>query len=185
MKGVSLMADKDKAQGFIKIYRQMLDWEWYTDIVVKTVFIHCLFRANYKDTEWRGVRLKRGQFITSYANLAKECGLSVSQVRRAISALCSTGEITHKPQARYSVVTVVEYNSYQADNRLRNKKSNNQTTSSQQQIKNIKNTKNTKEEKNAPASQNPWIGIADDGEEYFIDYKKYEEWNREHGIVED
>lgn len=179
------MSDGDKSQGFIKIYRQMLEWGWYTDVIVKTVFLHCLFRANYKDTEWRGIKIKRGQFITSYPNLAKECGITVSQARRAISALCSTGEITHKPQAKYSMVTVVKYDSYQADRRQNNRVDRRQTAGSQQQIKNIKNSKNTKEEKNISSLKNPWLGISEDGEEYIKDFKKYNEWNIAHGIMED
>lgn len=138
------MSNGYQGQGFIKMHRQFLDWEWYTDIVVKTVFLHCLFRANFKDTEWKGVKIKRGQFITSYPNMAKECGLSISQVRRAISALCSTGEISHKPQARFSIVTVIKYDKYQSDNRLSNSQNDSLTTGKQQQYKNVKNDKNIK-----------------------------------------
>ena len=138
------MADKESGQGFVKMYRKMTEWEWYTDVVVKTVFIHCLLKANYKEKQWRGHTIKRGQFITSYSKLAKECGITVMQARRAISTLCSTGEITHSPHARFSMVTVVGYDTYQSDNRLSNSQNNSQTTSSQQQHKNIKNNKNIK-----------------------------------------
>lgn len=139
------MADSEKGQGFVKMYRKMTNWEWYTDVVVKTVFIHCLLKANYKEKHWRGVRIKRGQFITSYPNLAKECGITVSQARRAISALCSTGEITHKPHAKFSMVTVIEYDSYQTDRRVNDSENDSQATGSPQQHKNIKNDKKYKE----------------------------------------
>lgn len=182
MKGVSLMSDKDQGQGFIKLFRKMTTWEWYTDTVVKVVFIHCLLKANYKEKRWKGQVIKRGQFITSYTNMAKECGITVMQARRAISTLCTTGEITHSPRAKFSIITVIGYDEYQSDNRVNNTQTNKQTTSKQQQHKNIKNRKEIKE---TPDLKNPWIGIADDGEEYFIDKQKYEEWNNEHGIVEE
>lgn len=38
-------------------------------------------------------------------------------------------------------------------------------------------------EKNS-SLKNPWIGVADDGEEYIKDLAKYDEWNKAHGIVE-
>lgn len=161
------MADKDKVSGFVKMHRQMVDWEWYTDVVVKTVFIHCIFRANYKDTEWRGIKIKRGQFITSYANLAEECGITVSQARRAISALCSTGEITHKPHARFSMITVLKYNLYQTDNKVNNKENNKLATSSQQQIKNNKNNKKYKEYIEEPESEDE----DDDEDGWFVPYQ--------------
>jgi hypothetical protein len=77
---------------------------------------------------------------------------------------------------------VIGYDEYQSDNRVNNSQTNSQTTGKQQQHKNIKNRKEIKE---TPDFKNPWIGIADDGEEYFIDKQKYEEWNNEHGIVEE
>lgn len=176
------MSEENQQQGFIKLFRKMTTWEWYSDVVVKSVFLHCLLKANYKDKRWKGHLIKRGQFITSYPNMAKECGITVMQARRAISTLCSTGEITHSPQARFSVITVVGYDEYQSDNRVNNSQTNSQTTGKQQQHKNIKNRKEIKE---TPDLKNPWVGVADDGEEYYIDFRKYEEWNKEHGIVEE
>jgi hypothetical protein len=170
------MADKESGRGFVKMYRKMTEWEWYSDIIVKTVFIHCLLKANYKEKRWRGYTIKRGQFITSYPKLAKECGITVSQARRAISALCSTGEITRKAQAKFSMVTVIGYDSYQSDNSQSNSQSNSQATGKQQQHKNIKNDKERKEYKKEP---NPYVDI---NTMSIIDFDKYDEWNREHGI---
>ena len=38
-------------------------------------------------------------------------------------------------------------------------------------------------EKNS-SLKNPWVGVADDGEEYIKDLAKYDEWNKAHEIVE-
>lgn len=179
MKGVNLMDE-----GYIKLFRKMISWEWYTDTSVKTLFIHCLIKANYMDKNWKGITIKRGQFITSIRHLAKECGLSVKQTRRAISALSGTHEIEYKGYNKYSVITVVEYDSYQTKGTIEGTKEDKQRANKGQQHKNIKNIKNKRKE-NTPDLKNPWIGIADDGEEYFIDKQKYEEWNNEHGIVEE
>ena len=47
------------------------------------------------------------------------------------------------------------------------------------------NDTDTEKEKSNSDLINPWVGVADDGEEYYIDFRKYEEWNKEHGIVEE
>ena len=172
-------------EGYIKLFRKLTGWEWYTDTAVKTLFLHCLLKANYTDKNWKGMTIKRGQFVTSIRHLAKECGLSIKQTRRAISALTGTHEIEYKGHNKFSVITVVEYDSYQTKGTVEGTKEGKQRANKGQQLKNIKEYKETKEKKNSSDSKNPWIGIADDGEEYFIDYRKYEEWNKEHGIVED
>ena len=56
--------------GYIKLFRQFSDWEWYKDINTKCLFLHCLISANFKDAKWQGIVVKRGQFITSLAHLA-------------------------------------------------------------------------------------------------------------------
>ena len=35
--------------GFIKLYRSMLQWEWYDDVNVKVLFLHLLLKANYEE----------------------------------------------------------------------------------------------------------------------------------------
>jgi hypothetical protein len=103
--------------GWIKLHRQLLEWEWYDDTNTKCLFLHCLLRANHSDTEWRGHKIKRGQFLTSVDTLTRETGLSVSQIRTSLKKLISTSEIASKSQARSTVITVLEYDSHQGDDK--------------------------------------------------------------------
>jgi hypothetical protein len=166
------MGDDDQRQGYIKLFRKMTTWEWYSDIIVKTVFLHCLLKANYKDKRWKGHLVKRGQFITSYPNMAKECGISIHQARRAISALCSTGELTRSPQARFSIITVVGYDSYQSDGRLSGRENDSQAAGKRQQHKNIKNSKEEKEKEEVC----PYV----DENGYITDWDNFQEWKAKH-----
>lgn len=34
--------------GFVKLHRKMIEWGWYSDFVVKDVFLHILMVAAYK-----------------------------------------------------------------------------------------------------------------------------------------
>lgn len=100
-------------QGYLKLYRKFKDWEWYTNINVKTLFIHCLIRANHTTRNYQGINIKRGQFLTSTKTLSIETGLSERQVRTALDKLILTNELTSKSNNKYRIVTVLRYNDYQ------------------------------------------------------------------------
>lgn len=102
---------------FIKIYRKLLDWEWYTDVNTTKLFLHCLLRANWRDGSWHGHEYKRGQFITSLPQLSRETGLTVRQIRTALKHLKATGEVTDKIFPKYRVITVVSYDQFQTSDR--------------------------------------------------------------------
>lgn len=138
--------------GFIKIYRQLEKWEWYTDSNTKSLFLHCLIRANHSDNKWRGIEIKKGSFVTSYGKLAKETGLSVREVRTSINRLKSTNEITHKTTSQYSVINVVKWANYQGydkqsdidNDTLNDKQATNERQASDKPSTTNKNEKNYK-----------------------------------------
>lgn len=117
---------------YIKLNRKIISWEWYLNINVKTLFIHCLLKANWKDGKFEGKEVKRGSFVTSLDKLKTETGLSIQQIRTALDKLQSTGEITSKSYSKYRIITVINYEQYQADNKQNNKQDNKQVTSNQQ-----------------------------------------------------
>jgi uncharacterized phage protein (TIGR02220 family) len=104
--------------GFITMHRQLLEWEWYKDTNTKSLFIHCLLKANWEDKSWKGITIKRGDFITSNDTLANELKLSVKEIRTAISKLEKTNEIIKKGASKYTLLTVVKYDIYQNINAL-------------------------------------------------------------------
>ena len=129
--------------GWIKIHRQIIDWEWFTDTTTFRVFLQLLLKANHKEKKYRGMVLKVGTIITSRDILAFETSLSVQQVRTALDKLKSTNEITIKTSSQGTIIEVVNYSKYQlATNEVTNK----QPTSNQQVTTN-KNEKKEKKEK--------------------------------------
>lgn len=90
----------------------MLEWEWYSDTNVVRVFIHCLLKANWRDKQWRGMKIGRGSFFTSSSKIAEELHLTRMATRTALDKLKSTHEITTKATSKGLLVTVLKYDSY-------------------------------------------------------------------------
>lgn len=104
--------------GYIRLHRSLLKWEWYSDPATRDVFIHCLLKANWKDGRFQGIEVKRGSFVTSRSKLAQETGLSERNVRTALKHLISTGEVTKSSYAKYSIITIQNYEKYQSDDQV-------------------------------------------------------------------
>lgn len=106
------MSNEDKT--YVKLYRSIEKWEWYTDVNTTKLWIHILIKANHKPNKWRGRTIKRGQFISSYSKLAKETGLSVKSVRVALNHLKTTNEVAYEGAQQYSLITVIKWSDYQS-----------------------------------------------------------------------
>ena len=146
--------------GYVKIHRKLIRWGWYKNSVIKDTFLHCIFMANFSDQPFEGIVVKKGEFVTSYENLASDLGFSVQQIRTAIKKLKSTGELTTKSTNKFTLVRVVNWEQYQISDKKPTSKTtrsqtneqqtnNNQITNKQQtnnnNVRMIKNDKNEKE----------------------------------------
>lgn len=135
---------------WIKIFRELLQWEWFQKAEMVQLFIYLLLKANCVDKQWRGITIKRGQIATSNATMRQDLRLSEQQIRTCIKRLISTGEITYKSTNRYVIITICNYDKYQygenSINEQNNEQTNNQSTDEQRAINEQSTT--TKEIKN-------------------------------------
>ena len=134
--------------GWIKLHRQLLDWEWYDDINTCRLFVHLMLTANHKDNNWRGIEIKRGSRLTSLDKLSGETNLSVSKIRTSIKKLISTQEIASKSHSQHTVFTMINYESYQGDDKQIDKRMTNESQTNDKRIATNKNVKNVKNENN-------------------------------------
>jgi len=98
--------------GWIKLHRSFLDWEWFSCPKTCQLFIYCMLRSNHTDTKWRGIPIKRGQFLTSYEKLSAGTGLSIRNVRTALKNLESTGEVARESTSQLTKLTICKYGIY-------------------------------------------------------------------------
>lgn len=138
--------------GYIKLWRSMLTWEWYDDPPTKVVYLHLMLTASINTSVWHSIEIPRGSLVSSYSQIAKNTGLSIQQARTAIKHLETTGELTRTSYSKFTVFTLNNYDKFQESTRkltsnlLKSQQASpNQPTSYQQQYKKIKED-NKKEE---------------------------------------
>jgi hypothetical protein len=128
----------DDFSGWIKLHRNILQWEWWDDKNTRDLFLVVLLLANHKEKKWRGEKIPAGSFITSLPSLSSISGLTIQEVRTSLSKLKSTGEITDKSTNSYRIITICNYAKYQIiDNQEQQAKqqaANTQSTGNQQAI---------------------------------------------------
>lgn len=162
---------------WIKIFRELLQWEWFQKAEMVQLFIYLLLKANCVDKQWQGITIKRGQLATSNATIRQDLRLSEQQIRTCIKRLISTGEITYKSTNRYVVITICNYDKYQevggTTNELNNEQTNNQSTDEQraineqstttEEIKNIRSKEyNIKDIKQESGSNDQLSSVSDE-----------------------
>lgn len=98
----------------MKLYEGILEWEWNKDPFMMALWSRLLVMANYRDTRFRGMTIKRGQILTSLRKLSEESGLSVRVVRTCLSRLKETQEVTLLATHDYTLITICNYDKYQS-----------------------------------------------------------------------
>lgn len=177
------------SDGWVKIHRSLFDWEWWSDMAVRNLWLTILLSANHKPNKWQGMVIKAGQFVTSLQGLSDRSGLSVQSVRTALKKLQSTGEISVKSTNKNTLITVIKWADFQIveenQQSINNQLTNNQQTINKQSTtnKNDKNEKNDKKVRNIfrkPTLEEVHSYISEKGlnvdAEYFYDYYESNGW---------
>lgn len=114
---------------WIKLHSKILNWEWYKDYKTKSLFIHCLLKANWQDGKYKGTKVPRGSFITGRKKLSQELGMSEQEVRTCLNKLKKSKNLTIKATNQFSIISINNYDLYQQNNQ--------RATNEQPQSKNI------------------------------------------------
>jgi len=104
----------------------------------KTVLITLLMMAPFKGNKWifkgEEIQTSAGEFVTSIKSIVANCGrgISTQNVRTALSKLEKFEFLTSQSTNKSRKVSIVNWDTYQGDDRSLNKQSNKQLTSNQQ-----------------------------------------------------
>ena len=143
-----------------------MDWEWFHDSNMVHLWIYFLIKANRTDTNWQGVDIPRGSFVTTLNGICKDTGLSMQNVRTCIKKLVANKKLTHevtngltnKVTNKFTIITICEYDSYNTlkngtnkeTNKQANTPSNNKLTNDKEKVPPIPPLKEYKQEIKTP-----------------------------------
>lgn len=100
--------------GYVKVSRKMLESDLIHEPVTFTVFMYLLLSANYREGEYNGQQIHRGESVVSYPRIASATGVTERQARTALSKLVKSGRVSVERYPRFSVVTLLNYDKYQS-----------------------------------------------------------------------
>ena len=176
--------------GFIKIYRKILEWEWYDDIPTTRLFIHLLLTVNIKDSVWKGREIPAGSRVISLSKLSKEAGLTQKQIRGSLDKLERANCVAKSTTPKYTVITVLNWDSYQSRGQTQGQTKGTQQdkrgANKGQQNKKIREDKRREEDRGA----SPTLSILQsfisenrlnvDAEKFFAYYERFH-WRDKNG----
>jgi len=112
-----ILLNDGKDDGWVKVYRKMLDNPIFKDSETLQLFLYCLLRANFKPNDFlfngQVVHLERGQFIFGLRKASKALKMSIRKLRTRLLVLGKLGITTQQTTHRFSIITVCNYNYYQ------------------------------------------------------------------------
>jgi hypothetical protein len=105
--------------GYIRLYRSLIEHPLMNQLPAAwfRIWVAILLGVNWKPGKWwdgtREVIVPAGSMITSVDKLAKKSKSTVRQTRNALEYLKTTNTLAIKTTSHYSIVTVVNWDSYQ------------------------------------------------------------------------
>lgn len=101
--------------GWIKVNRKILEWQWYGDSRMVHLWMHLILSANHRDSKYMGMDVKRGQVVVGRKQLSSTLGISEDRIRTGLDRLEDGGCITRKTTNKYTIITICNYDIYQLD----------------------------------------------------------------------
>ncbi len=123
-------------EGFVKLYRKTLESSIFENPNLFKTFMWCLMKATYKDRKTmvglQEVKLSRGQFVTGRKAASVELNFKEASAWKYLKTLEKMQVISLKSNNKFTIVTIDNWEDYQAETEM----SNNKVTADEQQNNN-------------------------------------------------
>jgi len=139
-------------RGYIKVWRKIADADWLKNHKLCAFWLWCLIKASHKEYDLivgsQQVHLLPGEFVFGLKSASKELKMSIQSIRTLLNFLKTSSNLTLKTTNKFSIISIVNWNTYQIQeneiNTQINKQLTNkqQTTNNKQECKELKNVKN-------------------------------------------
>ena len=138
--------------GWVKLHRKITDSRVFQNDGLFKVWIWCLCRASHKK-EWvilktgKGnieVEVEPGQFVFGRNSASKNLRMPPSSIRNRMEKLKNIGNLDIKQDNQYSLITIINWHTYQVIENKEDRKEDKQRTGKGQAKDTYKNDKNDK-----------------------------------------
>ena len=111
-------------EGFVKIYRKIIENPIFKNPGLLQLYIYCILRANFKDNEFifngKLEKVKKGSFITGRNELSKELNVNKNTIYKRLQILKDLSYINIYPNNKYSLIEIINYEKNQSQNYRKN-----------------------------------------------------------------
>lgn len=142
-------------EGWIKLHRKIMDWQWFESAPHFKLWSILMMRANHKETIHRDEVIKPGQLLTGRKQLSLWSGFSEQQIRTMLNDFKASREITIKSTRKFSLITILNWHEYNPTNQEINQQATKCQPSANQQVTTSKNDNNAKNDKNINIKASP------------------------------
>jgi hypothetical protein len=139
-------------RGYVKLWRKSIDAGWLSNRKLWSFWCWCLIKATYKEYDQivgcQSVHLMPGDFVFGLKAASKELTLSIQSIRTLLEFLKTSGNLTVKSTNKFSIISIVNWETYQSNEVENNTQINKpltnqqQTTNNKQEVKEYKNKRN-------------------------------------------
>ena len=133
--------------GFVKLPRSILEWEWYDHPDVFRMYIHLLIKVNYAPAKWRGIEILEGEHISSISKLSNQLMMSEFKVRESLSKLEKSGVLEKTTTNKFTKLKLLQLGSHDKSVDLNHKQIQHQTSDKPQTNQKQTTTNNNNKEK--------------------------------------
>ena len=173
-------------QGWVKLYRSGLDNELFKNSTTWHLWTYCLLKATHKPTKvligGKSILLQPGQFIFGRKKASEETGLSERKIRTSLEHLKNTQNLTITSTNKYSIITIINWQSYQSDTSKSDQKTDQQPTSNRPATDHIQECKEGKECKEDQEKRRHPVTL-EDGKLKNISEEQLQSWGRAYPSV--
>lgn len=150
--GFLLVKDTSLHRGYVKLWRRALDAGWLKNHKLWVFWCYCIMKASHKNIHsvigFQDIEILPGQFIYGRKKASEETGLSERETRTCLQSLIKMQNVTIKTTNKFSIITIINWDSYQAQDEDNDQQNDQQLTNNRpttdQQLTTYKNEKNEK-----------------------------------------
>ena len=124
--------------GYIKLWRKSLDAGWLQNPKLWTFWCWCLMKATHREYDQivgcQQVHLMPGEFVFGRKKASKELRMSEQSIRTFIDFLKTSQNLTIKTTNKFSVISIINWNTYQGNEFENNQQINQPLTNKSEKI---------------------------------------------------